>query len=78
MGITLKGKNFSPNSFFLGQIPFQKRIGVKESKQEVIKDVSLVENGEKSTKSIQFTEKYGGTSTSFRKKRKAWSTLHTK
>ena len=39
-GSTLKGKNLLPlgaNSFLLGQTPFQKSPGVKESKEEDIK-----------------------------------------
>ena len=35
------------NSFLLEKTPFQKRIGVQESKQEVTKVVSLVRNGGK-------------------------------
>ena len=37
-GSALKGKNLLPkgaNSFFLEQTPFQKGLGVKESKQEI-------------------------------------------
>ena len=52
---TLKEKNlFSlvTNSFLLELIPFQKRIDVQESKQEVIKVVSSVRNGRKFTKCV--------------------------
>ena len=51
-GSTLKGKNLLPlgaNSFLLEQTPFQKGYGKQESKLEVIKVVSLVKNGRKST-----------------------------
>ena len=49
-GSSLKGKTLLPrgaNSFFLEKIPFQKWLGVQESKQEVSKIVSLVKRGQK-------------------------------
>ena len=47
-GSILKGKNLLPqgaNSFLLELTPFQKGLGVQETKQELTKTVSLVQNG---------------------------------
>ena len=42
------------SKFFTSTIdPFQKEIDAQESKQEIMKSISLVQNGGKSTKCIQ-------------------------
>ena len=52
---TLKGKNLllrGANSFLLEWTPFEKRISVQDSKQEITKVVSHVKNGRKNIPSV--------------------------
>ena len=45
--------DFNQPNRFRGEDPFQKGIGLRESKQNVIKDVSLLLNGGNSTNRIK-------------------------